>query len=407
MEFKIKLKGNGYMFERLQHTKVFRDPIHNYIEVDYKIILSCIDTADFQRLRRIHQLGGVFEVYHTAEHSRFSHSLGVYQIIRKMIEKVEGLHEALSQYDEVALLLAALLHDIGHGPFSHVFELVGNISHEEYTKRILLEDTEINKILSNADKNLPKSVADIISGDYKNKLCCDLISSQLDADRMDYLLRDSYFTGTAYGTFDIERILKTCFVRDGKLIVKESGVHAVEDYIMARYYMYWQVYYHKASRSYEIMLIKLIERIKDLLQENNEEVYKYHMFIALFVNEEINIHDYLDLDETVAGYGIYMMQKSKDVILRDLSTRLMNRILFKHGDEEMREEIEAALESRGSFRKYYFFEEVNSKVPYKPQYIPILIEGKHNEIKELSTCSAIISALVNNPNDIKTTIYYG
>lgn len=395
------------MFEKLQHTKDFRDPIHNYIEVDYKIILDCIDTADFQRLRRIHQLGGVFEVYHTAEHSRFSHSLGVYQIIRTMIENVKGLREALSPYDEVALLLAALLHDIGHGPFSHVFELVGNISHEEYTQRILLENTEINKILSKADINLPNAVSDIISGEYKNKLCCNLISSQLDADRMDYLLRDSYFTGTAYGTFDIERILKTCFVRDGKFIVKESGIHAVEDYIMARYYMYWQVYYHESSRSYEIMLIKLIERIEDLLKENNEEVHKYHMFTALFVNEKINIHDYLDLDETVAGYGIYMMQKSNDVVLKDLSMRLMNRRLFKHGDEDMREEIEESLKKHGRFRKYYFFEEVNSKVPYESEYVPILIEDKNNELKELSTCSDIISALVNNPNGIKTTIYYG
>lgn len=407
MKFKIKLKGNDYMFEKLQHTKDFRDPIHNYIEVDYKIILDCIDTADFQRLRRIHQLGGVFEVYHTAEHSRFSHSLGVYQIIKTMIEKVRGLKEALSPYDEVAILLAALLHDIGHGPFSHVFELVGNISHEEYTQRILLEDTEINKILSMADINLPQAVCDIINGEYKNKLCCNLISSQLDADRMDYLLRDSYFTGTAYGTFDIERILKTCFVRDGKFIVKESGIHAVEDYIMARYYMYWQVYYHESSRSYEIMLIKLIERIEDLLKENNEEVHKYHMFTALFVNEKINIHDYLDLDETVAGYGIYMMQKSSDAVLKDLSMRLMNRRLFKHSSEDMREEIEESLKKHGKFRKYYFFEEVNSKVPYEPEYVPILIEDKNNELKELSTCSDIISALVNNPNGIKTTIYYG
>lgn len=109
----------------------------------------------------------------------------------------------------------------------------------------------------------------------------------------------------------------------------------------------------------------------------------------------------------MAGYGIYIMQKSSDAILKDLSMRLMNRKLFKYGNDDMREEIEESLKKYGSFKKYYFFEEVNSKVPYKPQYVPILIEGKNNEIKELSTCSAIISALVNNPNDIKTTIYYG
>ena len=228
-------------FKQCPELKVMRDPVHGYIHVRYQVIWDLINAPEFQRLRRIHQLGGTFQVYHGAEHSRFSHSVGVYEVARLMLEWVEGL-QTLSEFEQVAVLCAALLHDIGHGPYSHSFESVSLTNHEEFTDRIILEDTHIHRILKEADPKLPNFVADIIAHRSENKLLTQMISSQLDADRMDYLLRDSYFTGVSYGEFDLYRILRTLRVVDGKLAVKESGIHAVEDYIMARYQMYWQVY---------------------------------------------------------------------------------------------------------------------------------------------------------------------
>ena len=149
--------------QRTSETKVLRDPIHGYIHVDLQVIWDCINAREFQRLRRIHQLGGNFQVYHTAEHSRFAHSLGVYEIVRRMVYEVHALNEQLSEYDKMTVMLAGLLHDIGHGPFSHAFEAISSVKHEEFTVRIILEDTEINHILRAVDARLPQAVASIIT----------------------------------------------------------------------------------------------------------------------------------------------------------------------------------------------------------------------------------------------------
>ena len=237
--------------QKTDEVKVMRDPIHGYIHVDEQVIWDCINAKEFQRLRRIHQLGGDFQVYHTAEHTRFSHSLGVYEIVRRMVGEIPHLKESLNEYEKVTAMLAGLLHDIGHGPFSHAFEGISALKHEEYTVKIILENSEIHHILEAVDPNLPKDVASIITYQHPKECMNQLVSGQLDADRMDYLLRDAYFTGTSYGNFDLERILRTIRMVDGRIVVKESGIHSVEDYIMARYHMYWQVYLHPVARSYE------------------------------------------------------------------------------------------------------------------------------------------------------------
>ena len=213
------------MLRKTDEVKVMRDPIHGYIHVEYQILWDCINAREFQRLRRIHQLGGDFQVYHTAEHTRFSHSLGVYEIVRRMVEEVDGLKNDLNEHEKVTVMLAGLLHDVGHGPFSHAFEAISGFSHEVYTKRILLEDSEIHRILCRADEQLPYAVASIISYEHPNELLNQIVSGQLDADRMDYLLRDAYATGTSYGEFDLERILRTIRIRDHQILVKESGIH--------------------------------------------------------------------------------------------------------------------------------------------------------------------------------------
>ena len=220
------------MFERLNEVKVLRDPVHGYIHVELKVVWDVLNSAWFQRLRRIRQLGGAFVVYHCAEHTRFEHSLGVYEIVRRMVTEVPDLSRELNEKEKVTVMLAGMLHDIGHGPYSHAFEGITNTSHEVYTCRIIEENTEITKILENACPGLAKDVADVIRHESTNPILSQLISSQLDADRFDYLIRDAYFTGTKYGEFDMERILRTMRVENGRVVVKESGVYAVENYIM-------------------------------------------------------------------------------------------------------------------------------------------------------------------------------
>lgn len=257
----------AYRDEKLSEEKVFKDPVHRYVHVRDRVVWDLIGTAEFQRLRRIKQLGTSYLTFHGAEHSRFNHSLGVYEIVRRIIDNFKDRPNWDDQ-ERLLCLCAALLHDLGHGPFSHSFEKVFKLDHEAFTQAILLGDTEVNEVLSRVEKGFPKKVADVINKTYKNKLVVSLISSQIDADRMDYLQRDAYFTGVSYGHFDMERILRVMRPMEDQVVVKESGMHAVEDYIMSRYQMYWQVYFHPVTRSAEVILSKILHRAKELYESD-------------------------------------------------------------------------------------------------------------------------------------------
>ncbi len=400
------------MFEKLDEVKVMRDPIHGYIHLELKLIKDLIDTYEFQRLRRIHQLGGTYQVYHTAEHSRFSHSLGVYELVRRMVGEVKDISEQLSGYDKVCVQIAALLHDVGHGPFSHAFEAISQTSHEEFTARIILEDTEIHRILVKADERLPEDVVSIINHTHPKKLLTQLVSSQLDADRMDYLLRDSYFTGTSYGDFDLERVLRSLRVVNGNLVVKESGIHTIEDYIMSRYHMYWQVYYHPLSRSYEALILSLFKRLR-YLYERKELDIEVEMFMPFIINREITVQEYIYLDEAAAYYGIQCLMKSKDKILADLSHRILCRELFKteiYTDQARVKEIKAKLVEAGYDLDYYYHSDEMKQIPYRPyaegDNEPIMVVRPDNTTEELSKISNIVAAIVRGKvKDEKTVIY--
>src|SRR5699024_9939138 len=166
--------------------------------------------------------------------------------------------------DRVLALSAALLHDLGHGPFSHSFEKIFNTDHEDYTRKIILGDTEVNKVLRRVSDTFPEEVASVIDHTHPNKLIVSMISSQIDADRMDYLQRDAYFTGVEYGKFDIDRLLRVMIPTQDEILIKETGMHAVEDYLMSRYQMYWQVYFHPVSRGGEVLLTLIFRRAKEL-----------------------------------------------------------------------------------------------------------------------------------------------
>lgn len=247
-----------YSTEKLSEEKVFKDPVHRYVHVRDRVIWDLVGTKEFQRLRRIKQLGTTFLTFHGAEHSRFTHSLGVYEIVRRMIDDVFDGRPEWDHDDRLLTLCAALLHDLGHGPFSHAFEKVFDLDHEDFTRAIILGDTEVNKVLQHVGSDFPEKVAEVIAKTSPKKLVVSMISSQIDADRMDYLQRDAYFTGVSYGQFDMERILRVMRPREEQIVIKKSGMHAVEDYIMSRYQMYWQVYFHPVSRSAEVILTKIL-----------------------------------------------------------------------------------------------------------------------------------------------------
>jgi len=397
---------------KCNEQKVMRDPIHEYIHVDYQVIWDAINSKEFQRLRRIHQMGTSYQVYHTAEHSRFSHSLGVYEIIRRMVYEVKGLDEYLSEYEKITIMLAGLCHDLGHGPFSHFFESVIKPDHEKISAKILLEESDIHSILVKYDHDLPKNVVSVLNHTHPNKVLTRMISSQLDADRMDYLLRDAYFTGTSYGHFDLERILRTLRVVDHQLVIKESGVHSVEDYIMARYHMYWQVYYHPTSRSIEAILYAFFNRLRDLMNEDVTYCDKYPMFKFISNKDEISIQEHYKLDETSCFYGFQCAQEDEDAILSDFAHRILERKLFDYVDIQSSMDYESKrqeLIQYGFNPEYYLYIDKAEKRPYSPyseddSQIMILMPDK--TIKELSQVSNIVSAIVFGKQKSENKLFF-
>lgn len=402
------------MFEKCGEQKVMRDPIHGYIHVEDQIIWDCINAKEMQRLRRIHQLGGDFQVYHTAEHSRFAHSLGVYEIVRRMVNEIEALRMRLSDYEKLTVMLAGLLHDIGHGPFSHAFEAVTAIRHEDYTCRIILGDSEIHQILQRTDSSLSKDVADIIKGVHRNDLLNQIVSGQLDADRMDYLLRDAYFTGTSYGHFDIERIIRTIRIIDQRITVKESGLHSVEDYIMARYHMYWQVYLHPSARSYEGLLVKAFQRMKDIYQKDPDSLASVEMLVPFLTEQEASVQELFVLDEAAAYYGLSLLREHPDLILSDLARRILDRDLFAYqtiNDDTQTDAIKQKAAAAGFVSEYYVFTDKASQALYSPYQrnesghnIWILCEDQ--SVRELSTISDIVHAVCHEKLKEDCKIYF-
>ena len=401
-------------FKKLSETKVLKDPVHSYIHINYEVVWNCLDSKEFQRLRRIRQLGGDFQVYPTAEHSRFSHSLGVYEIVRRMVTEIKSLSVELSEYDKICVMLAGLLHDVGHGPFSHAFEHVTKHSHEDYTAKIILGETELNQVLTEVSPRLPEDIVSIIEHDHPNDILNQIISGQLDADRMDYLLRDSYFSATSYGQFDLERILRTMRVRkidENKkaLVVKYTGIHSVEDYIMARYQMYWQVYYHPVARSYEAVFIQLFNRLKDIFKDNKEYFSDMKVLIPFLEKNVVSVEEYFKLDENSLLYCCSLIQDKDDEIAADLARRLQNRRLFEYVDysEENLAQIKNMLKEQNLDEKYYLrVENVEASVysPYKGR--KILIEQLDGKIVALEKASTIVESITKGETKREGTIFY-
>ncbi|MDQ0495982.1 HD domain-containing protein [Paenibacillus brasilensis] len=392
------------MHQPLSEEKVFKDPVHNYIHVQDTVIWRLINTPEFQRLRRIRQLGTSYLTFHGAEHSRFSHSLGVYEITRRIISQFErGDFPDWPKEEGLVALCAALLHDVGHGPFSHSIEEAFHMNHEDWTCRIVLGDTEINAVLRQVDEELPQKVAAVIAKTYDKPIVVNLVTSPLDADRMDYLLRDAHSTGVNYGTIDLDRILRLLRPHNGRIVVKESGMHAVEDYLMSRYQMYWQIYFHPVTRSSEILLRKIFKRAKELFK------YEYKFGFLLdplpdLLKGDLTVEQYLMLDESLIQTVFSQWKREKDDILSDLSARFMDRKLYKYVeienmDTDTIDSIREALAEVGLHPEYDLEIDFPTDLPYDvfrkggSTDNQILLLGRQGEVREISEVSEIVRSI--------------
>lgn len=405
---------NMYKTQLLPNEKVFRDPVHNYIHVQHQVILDLIDSKEFQRLRRIKQLGTSSFTFHGAEHSRFSHSLGVYEITRRIcdlfkrnysIEKIGP--SGWNDEERLVALCAALLHDVGHGPYSHTFEHIFQTNHEALTVQIICSPTtEIYQILNKVEAGFPEKVASVIQKTYPNPQVIQMISSQIDADRMDYLLRDAYFTGTEYGTFDLTRILRVIRPYEGGIAFGMNGMHAVEDYIVGRYQMYMQVYFHPTSRGMEVILEHLLQRAREYYNKEPEIFVQNSPLLVPFLEGSFTIDDYLRLDDGVLNTYFILWQDEADPLLNDLAYRFLNRKPLKscRFEEEKQADLlthmKHLVEKVGYNPTYYTAVHASFDLPYdfyRPESnkhrTQIELQEKDGSLVELSQVSQLVKAL--------------
>lgn len=398
--------------------KIYRDSVHNIIRLktdspEGRLLVRLIDTAEFQRLRRIRQLGLAHFAYQAAEHSRFTHSLGALHLATRILAKLE-LSYTIADEAKTAVRCAALLHDIGHGAFSHVIETVLNFHHEQFTiEAVLSDETEVGRVLKDFSAELPENIASIIRGDFRPTALARLVSSQLDVDRMDYLLRDSLMTGAKYGIYDLEWIIKSLEIdeENDRLYVSARGIYAVEDYLQARYYMFRQVYFHRTLRAAETVLRSLISRALHLFAEGKTVWFARNTpFEKILKGEKLCLKEHLELDDSDVLFHIKQWQRADDKILADLAKRFLNRRLFKIFDldmpeterESFLEKTRKLVENAGFDTKYYFTEDRAGDVPYyfydsqrsEPKNLIYVEEGfSRPQIREISEISAAVRGL--------------
>lgn len=397
-------------YNKTMREKLFRDPVHNDIIVNHQVIYDLINTDEFQRLRRIKQLGTTGYTFHGGEHSRFSHCLGVYDIARRMVERFNSHYPNIWKVEDSLLtMVAALLHDIGHGAYSHTFERLFDTDHEDITRQIVTSPgTQVYEILSKVAPDFPEKVAAVIAHTYPNKQVEELISSQIDADRMDYLLRDSYFTGVSYGQFDLPRILSIIQPLPTGIAFAYNGLHAVEDYLIRRYQMYMQVYFHPASRAMEVLLQNLLKRAKHLYPTHKTYFRQTSPYLVPFFEQQVTLTDYLKLDDGVMNSYFQLWMTGIDTILADLANRFINRKVFKsitfdEVDKEQLEQLRQLITAVGFDATYYTAVHYNFDLPYdiyrpearKPRTEITIIE-KNGTLAELSTLSPLVASLTGS-----------
>jgi uncharacterized protein len=348
--------------------RIYHDPLHGAIALNRadpieSLLIRLVDTPEFQRLRRIRQLGPASLTFHGAEGSRFTHSLGVMAIARRAFDRIANRYPELQPY-RVVVLCAALLHDIGHGPFSHTSEEMFGGHHEHWSRRIIHESPDLNALLSQHSPDLLMQIEQVYTHTHPVPLVWQLVSSQLDCDRLDYLMRDSYFTGASYGRLDLDRILMAMNFdpNSQQLVVAHKGVTAIEHYLLVRYFMYAQIYNHPKNLAATWGLDQAIQRAKVLYQAQQLSADDVMQQWLTQPCNQLSLAAYLAMDDGVLMYHLQRWQSHPDPLLSDLCRRFLQRDLLKSKDvtdlarsqqEEMVRSVQEHLRSNGWIAEPY------------------------------------------------------
>jgi hypothetical protein len=387
------------------HRKIINDPVHGFITINDPLIFEIISHPYYQRLRRIQQMALAQLVYPGAVHTRLHHSLGAYHLMCIAINELKDKGIEITPEEAVAAKAAILLHDIGHGPYSHALEkvLLKGISHEQLSLVIMQKLNEDEN--PNLKGNLSLAIQ-IFTNQYPKKFLHQLISGQLDVDRLDYLSRDSFFTGVTEGVVGYERILKMLTVHENELVVEEKGINSVEKFLLSRRLMYWQVYRHKTVVASENMLVKIIERAQLLFEQKNEQVKTGALIDNFLTNPHIKIEDlilneYCNLDDTDILHAIKKWQHHTDPVLSILCKGLLNRKCFKcQIQAEPIEDTQWVNALNKTKSKYAFKDQDLSFLCFKGTVSNTLYKNDNETIKillksgEIANISAIQNALI-------------
>lgn len=374
----------------MNKRKIFNDPVYGFIAIPYDIVFDIIEHPYFQRLRRIQQLGLSSLVYPGATHSRFHHSLGAMHLMNKSLEVLKSKGHIITDDECKAATIAILLHDIGHGPFSHALEsvLINGVHHEDISKHL------IQKMQLQFGKPIEMAYQ-IFTNQYPKKFLYQLVSGQLDMDRLDYLNRDSFYTGVSEGVVGYDRIINMLDVHQDNIVVEEKAVYSIEKFLVARRLMYWQVYLHKTSLVADLMLKNTLLRAKEVCKKNKNVVSNLNEHVTFFINNNFNIENYdewithfISLDDVDVLYALKEWSNHEDEILSTLAMGILNRKLFKIEYLEP-----AAIDIKYSeLKNNYSEEELKYKVykgvaqnnAYTPEKDNIYIKFKDNSIQEIS-----------------------
>jgi len=377
--------------------KIFNDPIYGFITLPYEIIFDLIEHPYFQRLRRIKQLGLTHLVYPGALHTRFHHAMGTMNLMTKAIDVIRSKGHEITDEEALGVTIAILLHDIGHGPFSHALEhsIVNGISHEEIST--LFMDKLNQEFKGKLDIALK-----IFRNEYPKKFLHQLVSGQLDMDRLDYLRRDSFFTGVSEGVISTDRIITMLTVHNDHLAIEEKGIYSIEKFIIARRLMYWQVYLHKTVLSAENLLVNILKRAKSLAN-NNEELfctpslrtflYAQHD-LSSFKNNPKLLDEFANLDDYDIMTSVKVWQNHSDKILSKLCKMMVNRNLYKVVINDTRLAKDELNTIKKKFSKqlkisdkeieYFVFQDAIENNAYNPKMDKINILLKNNTVKDIS-----------------------
>lgn len=378
--------------------KIFNDPVYGFVSVPYGLLLDLVDHPYFQRLRRIRQLGLAPYVYPGALHTRFHHALGALHLMQLAIEVLRSKGTDISDKEAEAVNAAILLHDIGHGPFSHALEHTLVDMHHEDISSLFMED--LNRQF---DGQLALAIA-IFQNQYPKKFLHQLVSGQLDMDRMDYLNRDSFFTGVSEGVIGYDRIIKMLDVFDGQLVVEEKGIYSIEKFLIARRLMYWQVYLHKTGVAAEQMLIHTLRRARELALEGVQLEAPRHLAWFLYrkkggqiESEELLSHFAL-LDDNDVTAAIKYWSEAEDFTLSFLSKGLLNRQLFRlewHNEpvseyhfNEIRQQV-AKTYGSSAVLEHFVYVGAESNRAYDDDDDQIKILFKNGGVQPVTECSDV------------------